>query len=112
MPFGCATEQDFKWYVAGRLIETFDLEVFEEEYLDEEKTSRIDLIVPSIRLGIEVKLDPTKSGTRWSTQQVTEQVSRYSALLGDEYDVVVVSPTGHFEMSCDDLIPFVEDRLQ
>lgn len=112
MPFGCATEQDFKWYVAGRIIETFALEVFEEEYLDEERTSRIDLLVPDIQLGIEVKLDPTPSGTRWTERQVTEQVERYSSLLGEEYDVVVVSPIGHFDMSCDDLIPFVASRLR
>jgi len=97
-------EDAFKWHIAGKLISTFKVEVFNEYYID--RRSCIDLYIPDLNLGIEVKLD----ANYWSVDQITEQVTRYQAALN--CDVIVVSHKGEFGMDVDQLITFVQDRLR
>lgn len=85
------TERDFKYWFAGEIIRRTGWVVNKEVFLDEERTSRIDLLIPEAKIGIEIKL----SNHNWVKSQVTEQQQRYQELLSDQgYSVVVISLDG------------------
>lgn len=85
------TERDFKYWFAGEIIRRTGWIVNKEVFLDEERTSRIDLLIPEAKIGIELKL----SNHNWIKSRVTEQQQRYQSLLADQgYTVVVVSLDG------------------
>lgn len=94
------TERDLKYWLAGRLIE-HGFEVYKEYYLDKERTSRIDLLVPSIKVGIECKL----SLIGWLPNSLCEQRERYTRLLQDRgYTLLMVSLDGTVGMTPDALL--------
>ena len=85
------TEHDFKYWFAGEIIRRTGWVVNKEVFVDAERTSRIDLLIPEAKIGIELKL----SNHNWVKSQVNEQQQRYQSLLHDQgYTVVVVSLDG------------------
>lgn len=103
-PYSIDNEHVYKWFCAGQLMKHFELEILEEYYIT--PRSRIDLYLPLLKLGIEVKLDGV-----WNLTQVYEQQDRYKRELGKDHQVVVVSPKGSFQLNHDQLITFVQDLL-
>lgn len=101
-------ERDFKYWLAGKLIER-GIVVYNEQYLDEERTSRIDLLIPGLMLGIECKL----TSHNWSKAKVDTQRSRYQRLLEAQgYQVHVVSMDGSIGLSVNELFAIVDQIIQ
>ena len=95
-------ERQFSWHVAGRIISTFEVEVFNEYQIDTQ--SRIDLYIPEFKLGVEIKLDISY----WTPTKVQEQIERYSNALG--CNVIAVSPKGTFGMTVNQLITYLQGQ--
>lgn len=85
------TERDFKYWLAGQIISRTGWFVYKEIWLDNLRTSKIDLLIPEAKLGIELKL----SNYNWATSVVEAQQTRYQTLLQVQgYTVIVVSLDG------------------
>lgn len=93
------SEHDFKYWLAGQIADATGWQIHNETYLDEERTSRIDLLIPEAKIGIEVKL----SAHNWSMVRVEEQRQRYERLL-DGYTVLLVSLDGSIGLSAVELL--------
>lgn len=65
---------------------------------------KIDIFIPDIQCGVEVKLD------RWTKPRVQQQVEKYELILG-ENNVLVVSPNGKYQYTVDSLIETLKIRL-
>lgn len=98
-------ESRFKWFCAGILICALNSTVIKEYYINDE--SRIDLYVPDYQLGVEVKLPYPY----WNADSVEEQRARYNKALGEDHQVIVVSPNGEFGYSVEELTTFVQTLL-
>lgn len=97
------TERDFKYWLGGELISR-GYTVFNEQYIDEERTSRIDLLVPELLLGVECKL----TSHNWSARAVNEQQQRYEKILASQgYTVFVVSLDGSLGVSATDFLQLI-----
>lgn len=85
------SEHDFKYWIAGEIIRRTGWTVHKEVFIDLERTSRIDLLIPEVKIGIELKL----SNHNWSSKLVEEQRLRYANILQAQgYEIVVVSLDG------------------
>lgn len=90
------SEHDFKYWFAGEIIRRTGWVVNKEVFLDEERTSRIDLLIPEAKIGIELKL----SNHRHPATRTEAQRARYQQLLEDQgYTVIVVSLDGSLGIS-------------
>jgi len=95
------TERDFKYWLAGKIAAQTGWTVNKEVWLDTDRTSRIDLLIPEAKLGLELKL----SNRNWRPDHVTEQQLRYQLLLEhDGYEVIVVSLDGSLGMSAEEFL--------
>jgi len=84
-------ERDFKYWFAGEIIRRTGWFVYKEVFLDEEHTSKIDLLIPEAKLGIELKL----SSHNWTKSHVSDQRDRYQQLLTNlGYTVLIISLDG------------------
>lgn len=95
------TERDFKYWLAGELHRATGATVYNEQFIDEERTSRIDLLIPELMLGIECKL----SSHNWRPTLVEAQRLRYEQLLAHQgYTVIVASLDGSIGVSATQLL--------
>ena len=88
LPDHCS-ERDFKYWLAGEIIKRTGWSVYKEVYIDEYNTSRIDLIIPEQKVGIELKVD----NVQMNLTSTNEQIERYKSHLPD-YDIYLVSLDG------------------
>lgn len=95
------TERDFKYWLAGEIIKRTGQVVLKEIWLDVERTSRIDLLLPESKIALELKL----SNLHCSTDRLASQVDRYASfLVEDGYDVVGVSLDGSIGISAEEFL--------
>ena len=92
------TEHDFKYWLAGEIIKRTGWFVFKEVFIDDDNTSRIDLLIPEQQIGIELKINNMYGNTNKSN----EQVNRYQLHLPD-YNILLVSLDGSIGVSVDEL---------
>lgn len=83
------SEHDLKYWLAGKIANRTGLEVYKEVFIDSTRTSRIDLLIPSQKIGIELKL----SNTYGNTNLAIAQQARYQQILPD-YKIYLVSLDG------------------
>ena len=95
------TERDLKYWLAGEIISRTGWVVNKEVWLDDDRSSRIDLLIPEAKLGLELKL----SNKNWVAELVNEQQQRYQQLLEqDGYLVIVVSLDGSIGIGAEEFL--------
>lgn len=95
------TERDFKYWLAGEIISRTGWVVNKEVWLDDDRTSRIDLLIPEAKLGLELKL----SNISWVAAQVNQQQQRYQTLLEqDGYLVIIISLDGSLGIGAEEFL--------
>lgn len=88
------TEHDFKYWFAGEIIRRTGWMVHKEAVIGD--GSRIDLLIPEAKLGIELKL----STHNWVKTAIVGQLERYQQLLeGQGYTVLIVTLDGSIGQS-------------
>lgn len=99
------SEHDFKYWIAGEISNTIGLTVYKEVFIDKERTSRIDLLIPSHKIGIELKL----SNSYGNTTKDWAQVARYQSILPD-HTIYLVSLDGTIGMSVSQLFEKLNNK--
>ncbi len=99
------SEHDVKYWLAGVIMKRTGWDVFKEVWLDEERTSRIDLLIPDQQIGIELKINnmygnSVKTGT---------QYQRYVDLMPN-YDLHLISVDGSVGESIDHFLNWLETK--
>lgn len=92
-------EHDVKYWLAGEIIKRTGWTVLKEVWLDDERTSRIDLMIPDQKIGIEIKMNNMYGNSIKSELQV----DRYKQLLPG-WEVFLVSIDGTIGITCDSLL--------
>jgi hypothetical protein len=99
-------ESIFEKFIAGIIINHFNIDVFSQYYIS--PSSRIDLFIPELKIGIEVKYE----STIWDTKLIETQISKYKHDLGSDYKVYCVSLTGKYGISLKDLLITLQIPLE
>lgn len=99
------TEHDFKYWFAGEIIKRTGWVVNKEVVIGD--GSRIDLLIPEAKLGIELKL----STHNWVKSVVVDQRDRYQQLLEDQgYMVLIVTLDGSIGQSAAAFLDSINER--
>lgn len=101
------TEDSFKNYITWRIVNELQVDVMiEYSPLCDRKRGQIDIFIPLLGIGVEVKLD----APYWSPITISRQVAKYERWLG-EGNVYVVSPSQRWGISVNQLIDELKTRL-
>lgn len=67
----------------------------------------VDLYIPSLRIGIEVKIE----SANWTKKKIESQIQRYEKILGSG-NVYVVSPLGKYQHTIPSLLAELQSRIE
>lgn len=105
-PNGIYNEAAYELYVMWSIINELNVPVLTQYVLPSSKF-KIDLFIPILKLGIEVKLDTPN----WTHSEVKKQVAKYEQILGAD-TVRVVSPFGKYQHTLPTLLAELKTLLE
>lgn len=92
-------EDKFRNYVAWKIVNSLNLKVQNEYMLGARANGFVDIFIPGLKIGIEVKLDHKS----WTNSKILKQRTKYEKVLGSG-NVLFVSPNGSFEYTIETLL--------